>query len=128
MEITGIMIFAVITSIMASQIKTIKGNFDTYIIVAACLFILFYIITKLTVIINVIEKLQAYLNLDWAYMVILFKVVGISYLTQFTSDICKECGYGAIGNQIQIFGKITVLAISMPIILALIDTISYLLA
>ena len=61
-------------------------------------------------------------------MEILLKIVGISYITQFSSDMCKECGYGAIGNQIQIFGKLAVMTISMPIVLALIDTITYMLA
>ena len=128
MGIVGIMIFAVMSAILASQLKVLKGNFDTYIIIAACLVILFYILTKLTAIVHVITRLQSYISTDWAYMGILLKIVGISYITQFSSDMCKECGYGAIGNQIQIFGKLAVMTISMPIVLALIDTITYMLA
>ncbi|MFQ9933591.1 MAG: SpoIIIAC/SpoIIIAD family protein [Lachnospiraceae bacterium] len=128
MGIVGIMIFAVMSAILASQLKVLKGNFDTYIIIAACLVILFYILTKLTAIVDVITRLQSYISIDWAYMEILLKIVGISYITQFSSDMCKECGYGAIGNQIQIFGKLAVMTISMPIVLALIDTITYMLA
>lgn len=128
MGIVGIMIFAVMSAILASQLKVLKGNFDTYIITAACLVILFYILTKLTAIVDVITRLQSYISIDWAYMEILLKIVGISYITQFSSDMCKECGYGAIGNQIQIFGKLAVMTISMPIVLALIDTITYMLA
>ena len=128
MGIVGIMIFAVMSAILASQLKVLKGNFDTYIIIAACLVILFYILTKLTAIVDVITRLQSYISIDWEYMEILLKIVGISYITQFSSDMCKECGYGAIGNQIQIFGKLAVMTISMPIVLALIDTITYMLA
>lgn len=128
MGIVGIMIFAVMSAILASQLKVLKGNFDTYIIIVACLVILFYILTKLTAIVDVITRLQSYISIDWAYMEILLKIVGISYITQFSSDMCKECGYGAIGNQIQIFGKLAVMTISMPIVLALIDTITYMLA
>ena len=127
MEITGIMIFSVVAALLAGQLKSLKGGFDMYLAIAACLVILFYILTKLTVIVDVITKLQSYINIDWRYMEILLKIVGISYITQFSSDMCKECGYATIGNQIQIFGRIAVMAVSMPIVLALIDTVVYML-
>lgn len=121
------MIFAVVASVLAGQIKGVKSGFDTYIAVAACLVILGFILSKLTVVVNIIERLQSYISIDWTYMEILLKIVGISYITQFSSDICRECGYNAIGSQIQIFGKISVMLVSMPVVLALIETIEYLL-
>lgn len=127
MSLVGIMIFAVVASILAGQIKGVKSGFDTYIAVAACLVILGFILSKLTVVVNIIERLQSYISIDWTYMEILLKIVGISYITQFSSDICRECGYNAIGSQIQIFGKISVMLVSMPVVLALIETIEYLL-
>lgn len=127
MEIMGIMIFAVVAALMAGQLKALKSGFDTYLAIAACIVLLFYILAKLSVIVEMIEKLQGYINISWDYMEILLKIVGISYITQLSSDMCKECGYGTIGNQIQIFGKIAVMTVSMPIVLALIETITYML-
>lgn len=128
MSLVGIMIFAVVASILAGQIKSVKSGFDTYIAVAACLVILGFILSKLSVVVNVIERLQGYIAIDWTYMEILLKIVGISYITQFCADICRECGYNAISSQIQIFGKISVMLVSMPVVLALIETIEYLLS
>ncbi len=127
MGVTGVMLFAVMAAILASQLKMLKSNFDTYMMVAACLVILFFILAKLNIIVDVIAKLQSYISIDWSYMEILLKITGISYITQFASDMCKECGYATIGNQIQIFGKIAVMTVSMPIVLALIDTVTYML-
>ena len=42
---------------------------------------------------------------------------------EFAAGICKDAGYGAVGTQIEIFGKLSVLAVSMPILLALIETL-----
>lgn len=128
MSLVGIMIFAVVASILAGQIKNVKSGFDTYISVAACLVILGFILSKLSVVVNVIERLQGYIAIDRTYMEILLKIVGISYITQFSSDICKECGYSGISSQIQIFGKISVMLVSMPVVLALIETIEYMLS
>ena len=128
MSLVGIMIFAVVASILAGQIKGVKGGFDTYIAVASCLVILGFILSKLSVVVNVIERLQSYIAIDISYMEILLKIVGISYITQFSADICRECGYNAISSQIQIFGKISVMLVSMPVVLALIETIEYMLS
>ena len=128
MSLVGIMIFAVVASILAGQIKGIKSGFDTYIAVAACLVILGFILSKLSVVVNIIERLQSYIGIDISYMEILLKIVGISYITQFSADICRECGYNTISSQIQIFGKVSVMLVSMPIVLALIETIEYMLS
>ena len=41
-------------------------------------------------------------------MPVIVKIVGISYISEFASDICRDSGYAAIGNQIQIFGKLSI--------------------
>ena len=48
---------------------------------------------------------------------------GITYLAEFASNICKDAGYGAIASQLEIFAKLAILALSMPILFAFIQTI-----
>ena len=53
----------------------------------------------------------------------LLKMAGITYIAEFASGICKDAGYGAIGTQIEIFAKLSILAVSMPVLLALLETL-----
>ena len=48
-------------------------------------------------------------------------------ICEFSSDICKDSGMSALGNQIQIFGKLSILVIGMPVFVQLMDTLSGLL-
>ena len=50
-------------------------------------------------------------------------MIGITYVAEFASGICRDAGYGALGNQIQILGKLSVLGVSMPVFLALFETL-----
>ena len=50
-------------------------------------------------------------------------MIGITYIAEFSAGICKDAGYGALGTQIEIFGKLSILAVSMPILLALLETL-----
>ena len=44
-----------------------------------------------------------------------------TYVAEFASGICKDAGYSALGNQIEIFGKLSILGVSMPVFLALFE-------
>lgn len=75
-----------------------------------------------------IRQVQSYIRLNRMYLEVLLKMIGITYIAEFSSGICKDAGYGSLGSQIEIFGKLSVLAVSMPILLALLDTVQQFLA
>jgi stage III sporulation protein AD len=118
----------IIAIILAIIFKKGKEEYSLYISIAACFYILLWGIGKLEVILDAIEQLQGYIKMNKAYVGILIKIIGITYITEISSSLCKDSGYQAIGDQIEVVGKLTILAISMPIMLALLDTINGFLA
>ena len=58
------------------------------------------------------------------YLGILFKVVGITWLSEFSSGLCRDAGYQSIAAQVALFGKAAVLLAGMPVILSLAETIT----
>ena len=110
--------------ILAIVFKKGKEEYSLYISIAACVLILILGISKLEVILNAIDQLQGYIHLNKSYLGILIKIIGITYITEISSSLCKDSGYQSIGDQIELVGKLTILAISMPIMLAILDTIN----
>ena len=51
------------------------------------------------------------------------KVIGITYLCEFSAGICKDAGYGAISEQIEVLGKLSVMFSGLPILLAVVEQI-----
>jgi stage III sporulation protein AD len=70
-----------------------------------------------------INMMSNYFSEQKDYFRILLKIIGITYISDFASNICRDAGNSAIAGQIEIFGKISILAISSPIILALLETV-----
>ena len=124
MSFVGIMFLGIAAALMAVMLKQGKNEYCVYMIVAVTVCLSFFIISGMRTILEAIEKIKTYIHFDEAYLNTLIKIVGISYLTQFSTDLCKDCGYQALSNQLQIFGKISVLAVSMPVILSLLETIN----
>lgn len=69
------------------------------------------------------RQVQSYIKINSVYISALMKMIGITYIAEFASGICKDAGYGSLGSQIEIFGKLSILAVSMPILLALMETV-----
>ena len=54
---------------------------------------------------------------------ILIKITGIAFLTEFGVSICKDSGETAIASKIDLGGKILIISMSIPIITALLETV-----
>lgn len=122
MTVVTIAIVGITAVLLAVQMKGLKGEYAVYLTAAAGCVIFFYGISKMETIFQAIRKIQELIRIDKVYLTVLLKLVGITYIAEFSSGICKDAGYGAIGNQIEIFGKLSILAVSMPIVLALLET------
>ena len=64
------------------------------------------------------------LPIEGEYIKLLIKMIGITYITEFSQDICRDAGFGAVANQIGIAGKITLLVLGLPVIRSLLSCIS----
>ena len=128
MSVLTIGILGIAGALLAVELKGLKGEYGIYLVAAVGLVIFFYGVTKLKTVIETIRQVQSYIRLNRMYLEVLLKMIGITYIAEFSSGICKDAGYGSLGSQIEIFGKLSVLAVSMPILLALLDTVQKFLA
>ena len=85
--------------------------------------IAFYTVGKLEAVTGLFNRFLEELPVDAVYIASLLKMIGITYTVQLCAGLCKDAGYGAMAGQIETFGKLTVLSISLPMVLALLDTV-----
>ncbi len=111
--------------LIAIQFKGQKGEYGVYIALTASIIIFGIALTKLEVILEVIREIQGYIQINETYISLLIKIVGITYVAEFASSLCKDAGYGAVASQIEVVGKLTILTISMPVLLALLRTMNH---
>lgn len=120
-------VIGMVVVLTALQFKTIKPEYGILISVAGCIFIFLYSLSRISDIISMIDKLSELTSISRDYIKILLKITGITFISEIASDIAKDCGYSAVANQIQIFGKLTILAMSLPVFAELISSIGNLL-
>lgn len=123
MDIVQAGIIGVAGVLLAVQFKGGKTEYGIYISAGLSLVIFFGILGHLQAITEAVDMIGGYISLDGAYIGTLIKMLGITYIAEFASSICKDAGYQTIAQQIEIFGKLTILVLSMPILTALLETV-----
>ena len=123
MDVLKIAVLAVSAVLLALMLKQTKPEYSVFISMAACICIFLYLLSKLQTVFGYLEQLRAQVSVDGVYLDTILKMLGISYITQFASDLCKDAGYSAIASQIELFARVSVLFLSFPVLLTLVDMI-----
>ena len=109
--------------VLAVQVKTLRPEYSVYMILAAGLVIAYLGVSRLDLILATVRTIGSYIQMENVYLGTLLKMLGITYIAEFASGICKDAGFSALGTQVEMFGKLSILAVSAPVLLALLETL-----
>lgn len=123
MDVIKIIGVGLIALIIIVLLKQYKPEFVVYVSLIAGALIIFLVIDKLSGIVDLLSNLSSKAGINNQFLGILLKITGIAFLTEFAVSICNDSGESAIANKIDLGGKIIIIAISIPIISALLELI-----
>lgn len=123
MNMIQIGMIGVLGALLAIQFKGGKTEYGIYLSAAVSMLLFVCIVDRLQLFVGTIEEISRYITIDRGYISTMLKMIGITYIAEFASGICKDTGYQTIAVQIEIFSKLTILAMGVPVLLALLETI-----
>lgn len=123
MDIIKIVGIAFVTLIVVIILKQYKPEFAMYASILGGAIILFMSLGKLEGIIRLLENISQKTAINGEFLGILIKITGIAFLTEFAVSVCKDAGETAIANKVDLGGKVIIVAISIPIVSALLETV-----
>lgn len=123
MDIIKIIGIGLISLIVIIIIKQYRPEFAVYVSLIAGALILVLVLDKMSGVINLLTNLANKTSINKDFIFLLIKITGIAFLTEFAVSICKDAGESAIAIKIDMGGKVMIIAISIPIISSLLETI-----
>ncbi len=123
MSIIKLSVIAVLGVVLALHVKSQKAEYSIFVSLGICMFVLAFALERLSYIVEMIHQLTEMISLDTTYILLILKLIGISYISEFASALCKEAGYGAISSQIELAGKLTMVFMSIPIVFTVLETV-----
>ena len=123
MDIVKISLLGIAGVMLGAILKGARPEYAGFVTMGIGLIILGLAVGKLQYLFETIARLRESLPMDGSYFSVLIKMIGITYIGQFSFGICRDAGYQATGAQIELFCKLSIMVLSMPVLLALLETI-----
>lgn len=123
MDIVRVSLLGICGVVLGFFLKGTKPEYSVFITMGIGIMILGLAVGKLEYLFQTLGELQESISVDQEYFYTLIKMVGITYIGQFSAGICKDAGHQATAAQIELFCRLSVMALSIPILLALLETI-----
>ena len=113
---------AVTGVILALVLKSTGSSMGTFVSVVLCVGTAMLVFNALISVYTRINMFTAGINQE--YIKLIVKVIGISYVTEISSNICKENGFAALASAMEIYARISVAGLCIPVIVTLFEMVS----
>lgn len=124
MDIFKIVGFGIISVSLIIILKNQKPEIAIICVIASSIIMLLFIFDELKEVINLLNNLIQNSSIDKSFLLIILKIVGISYIVEFGKNICVDAGESAIANKIEIAGKVIIVSLSIPVINSLLEIVA----
>lgn len=122
-EIIKVGMLGIVGVLLAIQFKAQKPEYGMLIGFGIGVLILGYVLREFETVLGQLDTIKKYLGAGEGYLAILLKVIGITYICEFSAGICKDAGYGTVAGQIEVLGKLSVMVAGLPILFAVMEQI-----
>lgn len=121
MEIIQVAGIALVATTLILVLKNQRPELSIQISIIAGVIIIGLLLGKLKAVLAFLESYTINAKIGQMYIKSLFKIVGITYIAQFASEICKDADQSAVASKIEFAAKILILVIAVPIVTSVLD-------
>ena len=123
MNIIAITGLCIVATIVVKFFDRTNKEYGMLIVLGTVAFILLLSISYLSPLIATIESLFTISGVSKEYLEIIFKAIGICYLTQLGCDYCKDAYENVLASELELVGRISLLIIALPLFSEMIDIV-----
>lgn len=116
MNISSIVGVALVCASLVVLIRKYASEFAVPMSLIASMIILIISIVFASSLFDKIEEIADNSSISSQNLKVIFKALGVCYITQIGKDVCKDCGESAIADKVDLAGKITIAAMSLSLV------------
>ena len=123
MDIMQITIVGMVAALLVLIVRQYRPDIAMIITMGTGVLLILLLLGNIKSIVSTVEVMSQRANLDSIYLITVLKVIGIAYIAEFGSQVCKDTGEGTIASKIELGGKILIMVLALPILTALMEAI-----
>ncbi|MGO1470844.1 MAG: stage III sporulation protein AD [Tissierella sp.] len=123
MEIFQIVGLGIVATSVIVILKDLRPEFVIFVSIITGIIIFSLILNKLIYVVDVMRDLSLRANLEIEYFSTILKIIGMSYIIEFGSQICRDAEQNSIAMKIELAGKVSIMILAIPILMSLMELI-----
>ena len=116
-------VLGVVAVLIAQVIPKGKEVYAWVVVLVASLMILGMGVSRLQDMTKLLQELRDNLGSSGVYIRVLLKMLGITYVAELSSNLCRDAGRQAVAGQIEFYAKILLFGMSLPVLQGLLGAI-----
>lgn len=121
----GIAFAAVAASLL---LRSFRPELSMQIALAAGVLILILMMDEMKGMSAFLQTLYERTGIEKAFLQTVLKVLGIAYIAQFASDLCRDAGEGAVAGKVELAGRVMILLLCLPVFASLVEIVGNILS
>ena len=123
MDILKIISFILISLFLYLLFKDKRSDLAVLILLVSGVMVFIYSIGQINEIITFLKNIAEKAEIDGLYLGVILKIIGIAYISSFCSEICKDSGASSLASKVELSGKLFILILAIPILMAGLNSI-----
>lgn len=124
MDILAIIVLCLVATVLCKVMDKYSKEYALFISLGVCIIIMLVVMTFVSPILETINTMFNSVGIGTDNIKILVKSIGICYITQLASDVCKDSNYQALSTQIELVGKISLILFALPLLKTMITVVN----
>ena len=120
MQVVGL---GLIAALLALILKEYRPELAMQISLAAGTIIMLLVLNRIVTAVNVITETAVAAGINLVYLQTLLRVIGIAYLAEFGSQLCRDAGDGSIATRVELAAKVIILVMAVPVIVEIMKSV-----
>lgn len=123
MEALQIVVIGIVATVMIMLLKDDKPEFAVLTSIITSIVIFYIVADKLKIVVQVLTNMAKNADVDFVFFTTILKIIGIAYIVEFGAQISRDAGEESIASKIELGGKVIIMVLTIPILMALMDLI-----
>lgn len=128
MEIWQVAALGLVAGLFAVLLRSKRPEMALQLALAAGALIFLLVLSRVSSVIDVLQDLAVRAKVNGFYLITILRVIGVAYIAEFAGQVLRDAGEGAIASKVEMAGKVLVLVLAMPILVAILESVSNLLS
>jgi stage III sporulation protein AD len=122
-EIVQVVGLAIVSVVLLLVVRQQRPEIAVLLGLVVGLAIFFMVAQRLVAILDFLRDLASRARVDSLYLNTILKIVGIAYIAEIGAQVCRDAADTTIASKVELAGKVLILVLAMPIVMAILETI-----